>query len=262
MRSLANDFYNLYLSVLFEQTKHLKRKRILIVGALAILVPLLFYIDPVDTAEGFASTSLRFLNLLIIIAGAMLAGDAISGEFEKKTGLLVFPTPQRRISIFAGKYVAALIAALSVVCLYYLVLTVQIIHLFGMAEIPGELWKSFLVAVFYASSAVSVIYFFSSIFKTTITSSLVGFFLLMMILPIVSVILTGLDIEPWFVVTYSANLITDVLGDASGGGFGPQAHLAKESFAPSFNSGVLVMIVYAIGFFLVSTGIANRKSME
>ena len=49
--------------------------------------------------------------MLIIVSVALVTGDAVSSEFEKKTDLLLFPIPQRRTSIFAGKYVAALIAS-------------------------------------------------------------------------------------------------------------------------------------------------------
>jgi len=71
--------------------KHLKRRRLPIVAALAIIVPLIFYVKVPDTAGVFAATVLSFLNILIIISAAMFAGDAVCGEFEKKTSLLLFP---------------------------------------------------------------------------------------------------------------------------------------------------------------------------
>ena len=76
------ELYNTYLSVMFEMKKHLKRRRLLIITAIAILVPLLFYISIPDSATQFAATSLNFINVLIAITAAMFAGDAISGEFE------------------------------------------------------------------------------------------------------------------------------------------------------------------------------------
>jgi len=112
MVSLSRDLYDIYLSFRFELTKHFKRRRLLIVGALAILIPLLFLIKAANLADQFASDSLMLMNVLVIISGAMFAGDAISSEFEKKTALLVFPTPQRRVSILVGKYLAALAATL------------------------------------------------------------------------------------------------------------------------------------------------------
>ena len=97
-----------WLSFRFELLKHLKRLRLLILAGVGIVVPLLFLIyyykgHPV-AASDFASASLMLMNVLILISAAMFAGDAICGEFEKKTSLLLFPTPQKRSSIFAGKY--------------------------------------------------------------------------------------------------------------------------------------------------------------
>ncbi|MBL7119142.1 MAG: ABC transporter permease subunit [Dehalococcoidia bacterium] len=259
---IKGDIYDACLSFKFELRKHLRRRRLLIVAALAVLVPLIFYVDPADSADEFAFTSLRFVSFLIIISGAMFAGDALSGEFERKTGLLLFPTPQRRISIVVGKYVAALMAVFLAVSLYCLITTLQMAHLYGVGEIPTELAKSYLTALIYSASVVSVIYFFSSILKRTITSTLLGFFFLLMILPIIAGVVISLDAEPWFIVTYSAELITDVFGEVSSGGFGPGGHFASADFAPDFGVGIGVMMAYAVGFFLISAVIADRKSME
>jgi ABC-2 type transport system permease protein len=261
MLSLNRDLYDIWISFRFELIKHFRRKRLLIVGTLAILIPLLFLIKSPNLSSEFASNSLTFVAFLIIISGAMFAGDAISSEFEKKTGLLVFPTPQRRVSIFAGKYLAALAATLLVVSIYYLVVTLEVIGLFGAGEVSMGLLKSYFLAALYASSAVGIIYFFSSVFKKTTMSTLIGFFFLFMILPILSMIFILLKVEPWFIVTYSAGLITNVLGVASigasnGGGMG------IEDFQPHLAVGIVIMFVYTAVFFFTGTWIANRKSIE
>lgn len=258
---IKGDLYNTWLSITFELRKHLRRKRLLIVAALAILVPLIFYVYTPDTASEFAAGSLGFLSVLIIISGAMFAGDAIAGEFEKKTGLLSLPTPQKRLSIFAGKYIAALIATFIVVSIYYVITTLQIAHVYGGGEIPAELGKSFLTALIYVTSVVSVMFFISSILKRSTSSTILGFVFLMLIMPITSSILVSVDIEPWFIVTYSAGLISTVLGDvspASGPGHGP----FEEAFEPAFGVGIGMMIAYTIIAFLGSMKIANSKSME
>ena len=89
---VKDDFRNMFLTTKFELLKHVKRKRILITLILAILISLIFFTVPpllgqeyADTANGFASSNLGFINMLIIISGAIFAGDCISGEFDKKT---------------------------------------------------------------------------------------------------------------------------------------------------------------------------------
>ena len=124
-----------------------------------------------------------------------------------------------------------------------------------------ELAKSFMLALLYSSSAVSLIYFFSAVMKRTITSTLVGFFALMMILPIIGGVLSIADVDPWFLVTHSAGLITDVMNVASTGGFGPSGEMGI-GFSPDFNEGIMVMLTYTIGFFAAGLFMANRKKME
>jgi len=265
---VTGEVSHTFLSVRFELRKHLRRKRLLIVTALAILVPLIFYIIPriadVDFGESaslFAANTLAFLNVLIVISAALFAGDAVSGEFEKKTGLLLFPTTQSRTSIFIGKYIAAVLATFFVVSLYCVVTTVEIIAMYGVEGIPTELAKAYLLALLYTTSAVSVIYFLSSVLKGTIASTVLGFVLLMMVLRVIEGVLGFVDVEPWFIVTYSAGLITEGLGEVS---FGPgdRHGFASESFSPDLYVGIGVMIAYAIIFFVSSIVVANRKSME
>ena len=200
---VIDDFRSMYLTIKFELLKHIKRKRILITLILAILIPLIFFIIPpllgrdyADTANGFANSNLGFVNLLIILSGAIFAGDSISGEFENKTGLLLFPTPQRKSSIFVGKYIASVIATWLIVSLYYLITIIEVASIYGASGISVEIAQSFLLALLYSTSVVSIVFFFSSIMKKTITSSLIGFFLLLMILPIITAVFTVAEVDP------------------------------------------------------------------
>jgi ABC-2 type transport system permease protein len=264
-----DDFKNMYLSVRFELLKHLRRKRVIITLALAILIPLIFLTVPpalgqdyADTANDFVASNLAFISLLIILSGAIFTGDAISGEFEKKTGLLLFPTPQRKSSIFMGKYIAAVISTWLIVSIYYLVTILEISSIYGASGITIELAQSFLLALLYSTSVVSIVFFFSSIMKKAITSTLIGFFLLMMILPIITTVFTAAEVDPWFIVTHDGDLITNVLGAGNGGGFGPGHGFNLTTFEPELWSGIGVMSAYTIILFLIGIVFANRRRME
>ena len=263
---ISSDMRHIYLNVLFELKKHWNKKRIIIVSFLAVLLSLVFYAVPPllggdysDTANGFASSNLNFISLLIIISAAMYAGDAISSEFENRTGLILFPTPQRQNSIFVGKYIAALLATWLAVLLYYFVTMLCMGQIYGFEEVSIEFFKSLLLTLLYSASAVSLIYFFSSVMKRSTSSTVFGFFSMMMIFPIITVVLTLADVDPWFILTHSADLITNVLASGSSAG-GPPSPV--DLLSPDFYEGVAVMTAYAIGFFIVGLGIANRKKME
>lgn len=264
-----DDFKNMCLTIKFELLKHIKRKRILITLILAILIPLIFFAVPpllgedyVDTANSFASVNLGFISMLIIISGAIFAGDCISSEFDKKTGLLLFPTPQKKTSIFVGKYIASIIATWFIVSIYYLVTASEITAIYGASGLTVELGQSFLLALLYASSVVSIIFFFSSIMKKPITSTLIGFFFLMMILPITTNVLMAADVDPAFLVTHSADLITDVLGSGPEASFGPGQDFGLPSFEPELWNGIAVMSAYTIILFFTGIVMADRRKME
>jgi ABC-type transport system involved in multi-copper enzyme maturation permease subunit len=255
--SMRDSFSETWLSLRFELLKHLKRRRLLILGALAVLLPLFPLIRRPDTALEFAGSSLNFISVLIVISAAMFAGDAVCGEFEKKTSLLLFPTPQNRASIFAGKYLAALLCTFLVVALWYVVLTLEIGPLYGWGEMPADLWKSLMTALLFSAAAVGLAFLVSSFFKRSISATILVFLILMMILPIGVMIMTMLDTEPWFIVTYSANLITSVLGVSNRL---PMAHGdVAQQFTPTLGRGIAVMVTYAVACLGAGMAIAVRK---
>ncbi|MEF8874585.1 MAG: ABC transporter permease [Candidatus Thermoplasmatota archaeon] len=264
---VAEDLYNTWLTITFELKKHFQRKRVIISFSLAVLLPLIFYIVPKvwadfpDSADQFASLSLEFVNLLIIIAGSLFAGDVISGEFEEKTGLLLFPTPQRHMTIFIGKYIGALIPTMMVLSIYYLTTAAELIGIYGAGALNLNMAKSFLVALVYTTSAVSVVFFFSSLLQRKITSMLLGFFSLMMILPIISNVLQFIvEVEPWYIVTYSAGLITDVFAVTTTIGGGPDGQLSF--FTPDFYEGLGVMVVYTLVFLFIGVAFSIKRRMR
>ncbi len=255
-----SELYNTYLSVVFELKKHLKLRRLLIVAAIAVLIPLFFYISPPVTSSQFAATSLGFINILIAVAGAMFAGDAVSGEFEKKMTLLSFPTPQNRLSIFAGKYVAALIGTFMTIVLFYITMLAQISQLYGIDALPAEVWQSLGIALIYATSAVSIVFFLSSVLKRSTSATILGFVSLMMILPVISMVLSRASVEPWFIVTYSAGLISNVVGEGASI-IGPGREMVS-SFEPALGTGIIIMLAYTVLGFISSMIFINRKSVD
>ena len=266
---VKSDLYDMYLSTSFELRKHYRRNRIQMAVLLAVVLAAIFYVIPTiwdiglaDTAISFATINLSFVNLLIIISGALFAGDIVSSEFENRTGLILFPTPQNKSSIFVGKYAASMISTFSVLTLYYLVTAVEIQYVYGLSGIMTEFMKSYFFAVIYMFGAVSLIFFFSSILKRAITSTLLGFFSLMMIFPIVEQVLKLVEVEPWFLISYYEGFITDVFGLVETFGGGPPDGFISVTFTPDFYLGILILIAYTLILFLMSLFASCRRRME
>jgi ABC-type transport system involved in multi-copper enzyme maturation permease subunit len=104
---------------------------------------------------------------------------------------------------------------------------------------------------------VGVAFLVSSFFKRSISATILVFLILMMILPIGVMIMTMLDTEPWFILTYSANLITSVLGASNRL---PMGHGdVINQFTPTLGTGIAVMVTWAIATLTAGMAIAVRK---
>ena len=53
----------------------------------------------------------NFASFVVILSTAFFGGDAISGEFQNRTGYFLVPNPLRRSAIYVGKWLAALAAS-------------------------------------------------------------------------------------------------------------------------------------------------------
>jgi len=254
---IIEDIYHTSLTLGFELLKHIRRKRFYIILAVSLMFSLLYFvvgkasnISWPSEANEFAQINLSSINFFIIISASVFAGDAINGEFEKKTGLLLFPTPQERTSIFIGKYLAALFAVYTFISLSYFVTMLEIANLYGFGEVSTEFMQSYLLALLYAASVTAIIFTFSSIMKSTTSSSLVGFFFLFLILPIITSISIVLNADPWYSISYSGYLMIDILDKGS------------YDLDLDLSVGITVMFAYAIILVLTSLFIANRRQME
>jgi ABC-2 type transport system permease protein len=274
MTSITNNIkfetVDTYLSTRFEIKKHLRGKRVLIIAVFAIIIPIIISIAPwlsgvdfADSAGEFASSTLALIPFLIAISAVLFAGDAISSEFERKTGLLLFSTVQSRASILLGKYIAALIAILIGTSLYYAVVLLEIIIIYGLGDIPIELVQSYFIAFIYTTSVLSVVFLMSSLFNRSMISTVLSFFILIMLLPAIGAAFTAASIEPWFILSYYSSLITNVLFTGSSG-FVTNVHGMDilADYSPDIYIGIAIMIAYTIVLLTSSIVLLNRKDMK
>ena len=67
-----------------------------------------FLISNLAFYDSWWGTSVTFV---VVLSAIFFGGDAISGEFQNKTGYFGVPNPIRRSSIYIGKWLAAFIAS-------------------------------------------------------------------------------------------------------------------------------------------------------
>jgi len=167
----------------------------------ALLNPLAFY----STWWGTSAT------LVVALAGIFFGGDAISSEFQNRTGYSVLPNPIRRSSVYVGKFVAALIAASIILVIFAAITVVNELYYFG-PNVPVEFWESALFAWVYLLAVLGFTFFLSSAFKSGSYSILVSAVFLLFGFALIEMIIQDLvGIEPWFILSYGSGIVGNVL---------------------------------------------------
>jgi ABC-2 type transport system permease protein len=151
------------------------------------------------------------VTFVIILGGIFFGGDAISGEFQNKTGYFGVPNPIRRSSIYIGKWLSAFIAATIIFAVFATITVGNGLYYFG-ANVPIQFGQSLLYAWFYLAAVMGLAFFFSSLFKSSSMSILVTLILFLFVFSLIeTLVATLVDFEPWFILTYGAGIIGSIL---------------------------------------------------
>lgn len=152
-----------------------------------------------------------FATFIIILSTAFFGGDAISTEFQNKTGYFLVPNPIRRSSIYVGKWLAALAASTIILAIYFLIILANGVYYFP-SSIPSQFLESVLFGWIYLIAALSLAFAFSSLFKSSSISILMSVILLLFVFDVIDTVAsTVVGIEPWFSITYGAGIISNIL---------------------------------------------------
>jgi ABC-2 type transport system permease protein len=216
------------------------------------------------TYWGFAS------NLIVVFCAVFFGGDAISGEFQNKTGYFLVGNPIRRSSIYVGKWIAALIASLIMIGVFTAIAVGNGLYWVG-ANIPTQFEEAFLFTLVYLIGALGFTFFFSSLFKSSSFSILVTVILLLFGFSLIDTVVTNLiHIEPWFTLSYGSNIITSVFtvpypphlttlsGFGGGGGGGP----TLTEYIPTIPEGLAIMGIYFIITAILGLVLFERKEFN
>ena len=216
---------------------------------------------PAADAIGFYSTVWgSFISLLVILSTAFFGGDAISTEFQNKTGYFLVPNPIRRSAIYVGKWIAALAASTIMIGAYALIMMANGLYYFP-GSVPSEFLQSVGYAWIYLVAALSLAFAFSSLFKSSSISIFMSVILLLIAFPIVDLVTSAfVGIEPWFSITYGAEIVTQVLSKtpsiATGG---PGARATFNLFTPTVPEGLAILVAYFVVTALLGLLLFEKK---
>jgi len=212
-------------------------------------------------AEQFDGTFLNFASILIVICATFFGADAIVGEYQNRTGYLMFPNPIKRGSLFFGKYAASMTAGIVVIGIFYASIT--ILSLLTIGKIDADLGLSFAYAFEYLLAVMAIAYFISSILKGTTGATVLTFFMFVMILPIVDGVSSVAGVKISASITFAAGVLQYILQD-------PYPHdstqavggMTFHSYYPDPAMAALTIFIYAAVAIVLSLILFKRKELS
>lgn len=206
-----------------------------------------------------------FANLIVILSTAFFGGDAISGEFQNRTGYFLVPNPIRRSAIYVGKWVAALAASTIIILVYAVIILANSLYYFPGQAVPYQFLQSVLFAWIFLVAALSFTFAFSSLFKSSAISVLMSVIMLLLVFMIVDTVAATLaGIEPWFSITYGAGIVQSILMDPYPKplvtqSFGGDAQFSITTYTAPVWEGLLILSIYFVVMGAIGLWLFERK---
>jgi len=259
---VPTTFQQVFLLSRYQFRDYLRSRRFILMMAIvaatgAILTTVVAYFRPsslIDNANDFyGGLWAGGATFLILFAGIIFGGDAIAGEFQNKTGYFLMGLPVRRATVYAGKYLAVLMASLVSILVYLAIVVGNGTYYLGFGAFTdlGQLIESILLAILYLLALMGFVFLFSSMFKTSVYAVLVVAVLFLFGFSIVQTVILDLaHIEPWFMLSYANGVISYPLT-------GVPAHITHvrnpftrvtaTTYSPTYLEGIGVMLAYWLG---------------
>ncbi len=208
-----------------------------------------------------------FATFVVVLSAAFFGGDAISGEFQNRTGYFLVPNPIRRSAIYVGKYLAALAASSIILGVFALIMIGNGLYYFP-GQLPWEFVQSIMYAWVYLIAALSLTFAFSSLFKSSSISILMSVILLLFVFNVVDEVATIVaGIEPWFSITYGAGIVADILNipypmhfsSAPISAGGPGSRFNISTYHAGVPEGLVILAIYFVVMAILGLWLFEKK---
>ena len=251
--SVFNPFLRTYLLEL-----KLRWKRVLFFSIISIVFALLFSSVSTDHLDkgAFFRNKLIFFRFFIIVASCFFFSDIFSSELDWKTKYIPFPKINK-YKLIGGKYIANLSIIILLVIVYYLMLNISVMVIYGTVILQSYI--SLGIAIIYAITLSAFILFLSTIIPKVNLTIIIVIIIFFIGFPILEQVLTAInpEIEPIFSLNYIGNLINNVIPVRFSGDQtwiwvlpGDTPPPVKIWLTPTIGVGILIMIFYIALLFL------------
>jgi ABC-2 type transport system permease protein len=268
---LPGTFQQLFILARWQWRDYLRARRFLILFAIVTSIGIaatavIAYFRP----EGLLSNPRAFYGSIwgggvpgvILLAGIMLGGDAIAGEFQNKTGYFLMGLPIRRVTVYVGKYLAALTASTVMVLYFALLMLLNGLFYFGADAFPWQFAASLGMAFLYLLALLGFTFFFSSLFKTSSYATLLTAVLFLFGFGILQALISFLaHEEPWMIISYSSPIIGNIFADPYPPHILPpeQTGAPFPIYNPTIETGIAIMVSYLVVSAVVGLWFFERK---
>jgi ABC-2 type transport system permease protein len=269
------EFDKLRVVIGYEFLKHIRRRRLYVIMAIALVAEALALILIPTLLTGGYPDNVMFMAAILTIGASLaalgsvfFAGDAIAGEFESKTGFILFTNPIRKITLWTGKYLAGLLAVGLLIIFTYVVIAISLAVIYH--QVPVQIFGSLGLCLLYAAAVLSLTFLFSSISKGSMGATVMTLLFLWVLSNIVESILAFTSNPYWFMISAGGDSITlpygslrDLIqGLGFGGGGGPFGGGGMGSFGTlTIPMAISGMLIYLVGGFVGSILISRRRQL-
>jgi ABC-2 type transport system permease protein len=228
-----NDLKSIYILMKYQIKFYLKTRRFIAMLIIVVLITALTV--GIDLYEGVAkstvglSSSAEFISkglsttlvLSISVIAAFFGGDATSIETGTNSGYYIMTQPVRKISILIGRYLASVLLAFGLILIEYAGMVGLSQNFYG--TVTSRILFSIVEALFLIGAFMALAFLFSSIFKNPLIGILFSVIVFVIVFSIIIGILEITNVEPWFVLTYGGQVVTEILSST------PIVHLSTIS---------------------------------
>jgi len=264
-----SEFEKLRVVIKYEFLKHMRRRRLYVILGIALLAEALVLILIPVLRDGYPDNVMVMAAMLTVgpslaaIGAIFFAGDAIAGEFEGKTGYMLFTNPVSRTILVIGKYLACLIAVALLIVFTYIIIAISLLVIYQ--EVPIEILTSFGLCLLYASAVLSLTFFFSAISKGSMGATVMTLLFVWVLSSIIESALAFTGNPYWFLISAGGDSITLPYGSItelmSGLGMGDFDGMLTNFEPLTIGMAAWGMVIYLVVGFLLSIWISKRRQL-
>lgn len=253
----------------YEFLKHVRRARLYVILGIALLGEAAVLILIPVLQHGYPSNMLIMAAMLTVgpslaaIGAVFFAGDTIAGEFEGKTGFLLFINPVKRVVLWTGKYLAGIIAVIMLITFTYIIIAVALLAIYH--QVPFATLKSYGLCLLYASGVLSLTFLFSAVSKGSMGATVMTLVFIWVISGIVESVLAFTGHPYWFTISGGGDSVAMAYGSVeslmSGMGMSGYDQMMANFKPVSLGLAAWGMTIYLVGGFIAGIWISRRRQL-